>query len=252
MTAGFNPLSLNPALWLDASDASTLYDATSGGSLVTADGAIARWIDKSGNARHPTQSTSAYRPIRKTAVKNGRDVIRFDGTDDFFDVTAFPTTSIDFSVFLVGKNAAKTFTGSHSNDLQAYIDQDHSGGSGWAFQTRPDIGAGIMTASAFPNTGGNSNGAVITQTENVFNVLDFSRVASGSEYLALNGATPAVNASTVAWVPRSSMRIGKTVGFNRPLNGDIAEILIFSRILNSSERSTVLAYLATKYEITIA
>jgi len=67
---------------LDASDAYTLYDATSGGSLVAANGTIARWEDKSGNARHFTQATSGRRPLRKTAVQNARDIVRFDGADD--------------------------------------------------------------------------------------------------------------------------------------------------------------------------
>jgi hypothetical protein len=62
--------------WYDASDASTLYDATSGGSLVAADGAVARWEDKSGNARHATQATSGDRPLRKAAVYGGRDTLR--------------------------------------------------------------------------------------------------------------------------------------------------------------------------------
>ena len=41
------------ALWLDASDASTI---TSTGGLVS------EWRDKSGNSRHATQATSAYQP----------------------------------------------------------------------------------------------------------------------------------------------------------------------------------------------
>ena len=69
-------------LALDASIQTSLYDATSGGSLVAADGAVARWEDQSGNARHATQSTSGARPLRKTAIQGGNDVVRFDGADD--------------------------------------------------------------------------------------------------------------------------------------------------------------------------
>lgn len=69
-------------LALDASISTSLYDATSGGSLVAADGAVARWEDQSGNARHATQSTIGARPLRKTAIQGGNDVVRFDGVDD--------------------------------------------------------------------------------------------------------------------------------------------------------------------------
>ena len=69
------------SFWLDATTG--LFDATSGGSAVTTDGsAVARWEDQSGNSRHITQATLASRPILKTAIQNGKNIIRFDGTND--------------------------------------------------------------------------------------------------------------------------------------------------------------------------
>jgi hypothetical protein len=78
----WTPSRITTALWLDAGDSSTLFDATSGGSLVAADGAVARWEDKSGNARHVTQGTLANRPLRKVAAQNGLDALLFDGSND--------------------------------------------------------------------------------------------------------------------------------------------------------------------------
>ena len=70
-------------LWLDGSDETSLFDDPYSGSNVAADGTIARWEDKSNNLRHARQTTSAERPIRKAGAQNGRDAVRFDGTDDF-------------------------------------------------------------------------------------------------------------------------------------------------------------------------
>lgn len=69
-------------LALDASIPTSLYDATSGGSLVAADGAVARWEDQSGNGNHVTQATSGNRPLRKVAAKKGLDALLFDATND--------------------------------------------------------------------------------------------------------------------------------------------------------------------------
>ena len=69
-------------LCLDASAASSLFDATSGGSLVAADGAVARWEDQSTSAAHATQSTSAAQPLRRIGGINGFDALEFDGSDD--------------------------------------------------------------------------------------------------------------------------------------------------------------------------
>lgn len=103
----WTPARISTALWLDASDASTLYDATSGGSLVAADGAIARFEDKSGNARHFTQSSSTLRTIRKTAIQNGLGVVRLDGTNDYMDsgaISAFATDQIADFVIVIWRN----------------------------------------------------------------------------------------------------------------------------------------------------
>jgi len=91
--------------WHDASDASTLYDATVGGSLVVADGTVARWEDKSGGARHLLQATAANRPQRKTVIQNGYDCLLFDGTNDVVSTSSnFPETgNAEFSAFIVSK-----------------------------------------------------------------------------------------------------------------------------------------------------
>lgn len=76
--AAFSPASIpNLALWLDAADAST----------ITLDGSnnVSEWRDKSGNARHVSQSTALNRPSYVTGVLNGLPVVRPDGVNDFLE-----------------------------------------------------------------------------------------------------------------------------------------------------------------------
>lgn len=63
----------------------TLYDATSGGSLVASGGSIARAEDVSGNGNHATQGTSGDRPVRQVNAQNGLDAARFDGSSDYLN-----------------------------------------------------------------------------------------------------------------------------------------------------------------------
>jgi hypothetical protein len=63
----------------DFSVATSLYDATSGGSLVAASGLIARLEDLSGNGNHMTQGTSGKRPTRAVAYQGGLDAGLFSG-----------------------------------------------------------------------------------------------------------------------------------------------------------------------------
>ena len=66
-----NPAALsNLALWLDASDSSTIN---------TSSNAVSQWSDKSGNSKHATQSTADNKPSTNTATQNGLNVIDFTG-----------------------------------------------------------------------------------------------------------------------------------------------------------------------------
>lgn len=78
-TAGFDPASTSPSIWLDASNNAYLYTADTGGSLVTDGQAIGRWEDRSGNARHYTQATAAQRPIFRSSGQNGFGYAEFNG-----------------------------------------------------------------------------------------------------------------------------------------------------------------------------
>jgi hypothetical protein len=64
---------IQTALWLDAADAAT---------VTTVSGAVSQWNDKSGNARHATQSTAGNRPAYSSTGFNSLPGIAFDGTDD--------------------------------------------------------------------------------------------------------------------------------------------------------------------------
>lgn len=64
--------------WYDATQG--LFNATAGGSAVTANNAlVARWEDMSGNARHLTQSNSSLQPALLTASRNSKNVLSFNG-----------------------------------------------------------------------------------------------------------------------------------------------------------------------------
>lgn len=92
-------------LALDAAIASSLYDATSGGSLVGADGSVARWEDQSGNGRHVTQETSANRPLYRTAGKNGRATLQANATACTLNHSSYyPSTSnADFTGIVISE-----------------------------------------------------------------------------------------------------------------------------------------------------
>ncbi len=240
----FNVRDFAPALWLDAADSSTLFDATVGGNLVADGGAVARWEDKSGNGRHATQSTLASRPLRAVGAQNTRDVLRFDGTNDTMTCPVLPTSATDFSVVIVGRHAAKTWTGNSNTELQAYIEMPHLTTRGWVFQTRPDQGTNRFQFSANPTSG--SIGIIRDVLPNQYNVLVGTRIQNGADSFSVNGVNQ-TNSNTTAWVFQNSpLNIGSW-NSNRFLQGDILEIMIFSYVLSTAQRQSIERYLANKW-----
>jgi len=75
MASSWTPAQISTALWLDASDSST---------ITTVSGAVSQWNDKSGNNRHISQVTASSRPSYANTF-NGRSVVTFDGVNDILD-----------------------------------------------------------------------------------------------------------------------------------------------------------------------
>lgn len=249
----FTPLSLSPALWLDASDSSTLYDSVTGGSLVAAGGTIARWEDKSGNGRHATQSISESRPTRQTSVRNGKDIIRLDGLNDHFIISnalSLLRNKQEGSIFSV----CKLSNGTNSDQTILNISRNGNASQlrlGLQLTTPPSVqqfraGARRLDSDAF--TG-------ITSPNNLnFNVIgSVAKYQSGQLFLRINGTQSQTNlpsSGNTSDTDSDAVEIAK-IGTNY-LNGDIAELIVFNSTLSDSNIKIVERYLAGKYGITIS
>lgn len=228
--AAFSPLSLAPLLWLDGSDASTLFDATAGGSLVAANGAIARWEDKSGNGRHATNATAGMRPLRKVAVRNGRDAVLFDNSDDGL-LTAY-SLARPHTFFLVSSQ----ITGGGSTRLLTSSDQNRV--------VSPNRTAGNSVYN------GTTNYAAAWAGANEWVITTFSQTSAPLARLFKNGTaltlvSPAV---TNDW---GLVQLGSGGTFPEPGDGHVAELLVFPSELSVPNQQAVESYLASKWGITI-
>ncbi|NBW22959.1 MAG: hypothetical protein EBR82_84940 [Caulobacteraceae bacterium] len=251
-------------LWLDASDASTLYDSTSGGALVAADGAVARWEDKSGNARHATQATSGNRPQRKVGVFRGLDCLRFDGSNDFLDSTDFLdlTPGQQITIVAAVKSAVTGVTQAIVSKYGKSNVTMSSTADGWGLR--------LLNSNKVDFFGTTDEGSGIsmrvsdnTVSASVLTVLTV-KAAAGS----LSAATLYQNSSTIASSATASnaetlddTSYAVTVGalrytFNAVnpylqfFNGDIAEIIVYNSALSDTDRNAVESYLMSKWGIT--
>ena len=255
-------------LWLDASDASTIFEDTA--DLAEDNDSVRIWADKSGNALDASQATVASRPVYRAGEQNGRGVIEFDGADDFLTSGTVATFNNlhDGTGSLVCVVAKPGFT---SNPNSEYGIIGNNGGSSinrgyllafddLASASRNDcvydfIARGVSSQLAVFNL--SSNGGL---TPNVFSIIDDCidadnataalrskiRVNNGSE-IALNVRTSTPSASNASFV----LHIGNAGNSVIPLFGQIAEVIICND-QNASLLTKLRNYLSWKWGITIA
>jgi hypothetical protein len=238
----WTPSLITTALWLDASDSSTLFDATSGGSLPGNGIGVARWEDKSGNGIHATQSISLSRPTRQTSAQNNLDTIQFDGSNDAFSFTSgLPTGSSARSVFVVAKQQ-------NSSGFKSFLYYGNSASAGNRFGVRYNNNTLQIEASS----------SVLT-TPGISSTTDFNVL-----YFQYNGGFFHDNANIfVNGVSLSLTRSGINLSLNTQennrsigarleipdlfLNGQIGEIIFLSGVVNDTTRQLSEGYLAHKW-----
>jgi hypothetical protein len=256
----------NCQLWLDASDASSLYDATSGGSLVVSGGVIKRWQDKSGNGLHATEATNG--PTRVASGRRGLDVVRFGGTN----VLSFASSTATFNflhnatggaVFAVYKfdtaqgaaflfaNCTDPSTGSSNGSGTLWRHDTDSGTSRYvAISLNADSWRLIKVGAtgSFPAGSYEQITAQFTMSASDANARHNVRRKgvdiTSSDNLG-NSETSAIRTGNAS----ASMYLFSNVNGQKKATGDLCEIIMYSGTVSSADRSAIESYLISKWGV---
>ncbi|MCP4122640.1 MAG: hypothetical protein GY751_12875, partial [Bacteroidetes bacterium] len=214
-------------LWLDADDATTVTE--SGGD-------VSQWADKSGEGNDAFQMTALNQPSIVAAQINGRSVMRLNGTSTFFYLPDFLSGNTEGEIFIVLKTASDPAPSNYQTGLWYFSDiavvvynyngvniYDHFGST-----TRPQCTHGDPVDFSTPH---------------VYNVTSNSTDWTGR----INGTQVCYRGSNVVDFT-SGPYIGRSSA-SYYFQGDFAEILIFSKTLQSSERQHVEDYLQNKWNL---
>lgn len=210
----FSPLSLSPALWLDAADVGSINTSTR------------VWSDKSGNSRNATSLAGEF----PTVVGN---FLRFNGTSTYLSGT-YPsgtTAATWFIVFNPQGDAAYYLFG--TNNLGSNYGWDRFQGDSRSYPDRfrnPRIeGYGTLN---FPTTG---------------NTLVSGYSSSLGYEQWINGVTQ--GAVSASFQSGTTYAIGNNLGRTNgtQFGGDIGEIIIYPSNLTQTNREKTEGYLAWKW-----
>ena len=228
------PVSTNVELWLDANDSSTI---TLNGSTVS------QWDDKSGNNYHISQATASNQPAYVTSVLNSKNIVRFDGVNDIMsNASAQPVAgSASRTIFYVF-SCNSTFNGSNYE-------------YGLYFGLASPVNGGVIAISqelavrvsngyrVFNQSNDDGSHAVISAVQDGTNVSNYSMWKNGSALSATTTRSRALNIGP-------GIHLGAHPVIANWFDGDIAEVIVYSSALSTSDRESVESYLSNKWGIT--
>lgn len=195
---------------------------------------IYRWDDQTGNGFHMYQTSSALRPLLRTAtgsIFNGRTGLLFDSSNDYLYVRNVPFGSITgLSMFLaVNFTSLDTFETSLAVGLARHEIRQNPAVMGYNhFNVGQSTGA----------TGINTNytmGGIFNDTSNTLQFW-FNGTASGAPITDNN-----------AFEGTMDVTIGGRTDGTLIMGGYVSEVIIYNRTLSASEIGEVFAYLNYKY-----
>jgi hypothetical protein len=195
------------------------------------------WTDSSGNQSDGFQVTASSEPLVIENAVNGRPVVRFDGVNDSLNLPNFGNGFTQGEVFVVLKSRGPTQN--QSNTLWTMGD-DYV----WSPNTYP--GADGTVCETFGTRNQKATGRP-SQELDQFHLYNVSSKAD--EFVTrVNGLQHFRTTSNTVFFPAAPI-LGGGVWADHRFGGDIAELIIFNRVLSQIERDRVQSYLAEKYFI---
>jgi len=219
-------------LWLDANAITGLSDGAK----------VNQWNDLSGESNHATQTTEANKPTYKVTILNNKPVVRFDGLNDHLIIdTLLAGGTSSRTIFIVAKSDVT------ANKAIFILNGDRTGTATARFyDITPEIWVRVGSGNQQFNESFPAGYKILTISNDVnAKVNEIYGWLDGSP-LTVKGNTSGATALNILGT-RSSIGTILNDITTYAWKGDIAEILVYERILTDSEREMVESYFSTKY-----
>ena len=226
-------------LWLDASDNAAVVEA------VDQPGFVQQWLDKSSAGNHLSQASVDRRPAVGADTLGDLDVITLDGVNDHLAGSAVLEAGDDtYTYFALWRPHV-------NNVVQSVYEQ-----AGPGAHARSAILA-VNTAYGF-NGQNNDAHSMVPLAANQWRLTAMTVDNSGSPNIHVVDNGNSYSATTTGFGGPADLNVGiagVTVGRKQQvdgefLNGDLAELIVYDRVLSSEEIVSVSDYLDTKFSLT--
>ncbi len=232
-------LPANMSLWLRA-DVAVVTDIN---------GNVVEWLDQTANANNATQygGGPTARPTPLSGQINGEPALSFNAANtNYLQIASSPSVALtaDMTIYAVANfsdyNSPRELVGKTKVNIPAPYDYYvQSAASGAHLYRGNGSTYGQFTATSAPSVGQPHVLAVTMAGTNITHYLDGAAAGSG----ILNNSFNVANI-TDAGTP---LGIGSRNDLAQLMNGDIAEVMIFSDAVSPNDRTNIDNYLGAKY-----
>ena len=201
---------------------------------VTGTSQVSDWGDMSGNSHNLTQGTAGNRPALVSSSINGQPVIRFTRANSHFLARASsPTISQPYTMAIV-------LQGSTHPGAQEWVASTASAGQFSGILMSSDAKVSVY-ADATVIKGGAFNTNAHCHIFHAFS--SFSKLYSDNTQVA---------SGTPGGTGIGGIRIGTQSAGSEFWNGDVAELLLYDHLLDSTDMTAMAQYVFDRYAITQA
>jgi hypothetical protein len=245
-------------LWIDGTDPSLLYQ-TSGGSTVSADGQGVQLAQSGGSiARCVFNNGSGLFPLYKSAIVNGKSVLRYDGSNDSSTVTetsSVGTAGSTSTLSNVITNSAYTLicavnvASARAAQANVFNNDAIFSDSGGFVGLHVSQSGGTLTYHAY-NWDGNADSATVTDAAATWVILTV-RHDSSNIRIRKNGGSFSSTASGNTTTMTNTPRIGPQFLLNEFLPFDLAHFALYNVALSDADTLSVETYFAGQIGMTL-
>ena len=228
-------------LWLETTLDDSVISATNGNTPENGD-LNSAWNDINNQdliKNNATQGTTLNQPTYVLNGINGLPTLNFNGTSNLLNVGSGIISGPEFTVITVLKRSASTSSAILGPTSTSGVSLGYGGGS---------------TVAIVFNSNGGSGSSIATYTVPAYStpspvIMSFTENSSSTSTFYLNGAIQGPSVIGMPYARPASYTVGRSFTYGY-FQGNLAEMIIFNRVLKASERANIENYLAIKWGIT--
>jgi hypothetical protein len=201
--------------------------------VTTSSSAVTNWGDISGNANNAAQATANSQPLWVDSTMNVNPVVRFNGTTSYLllpTAISLGIQSSPYEYFIVARSSSASVQFLIAGAIEQY--EFHLLPSGARFIPATHIYLD-QTAAACD---GNPH-------------LFAGRASVTGGAIRIDGIDGGTSTNSTISTDGNVLRLGMRSDNSFPLNGDIAEVLIYNCVLTTTARDSVEQYINQRYNI---